>query len=654
MDNKYKDLFQPVKIGKVEIKNRIGMAAMGTNSDDERGIIKDNAVDYYAERAKGGAGLLISEAQLFVRFTDSIRHIQDGIGTEDQARQWGRAAEAAHKYGAKFCLQMMAGLGALSYPIPGLPVPAAACDMPNEIEPDIMCHGLTLDEVHLLVSEYGRVAKLAVDNGVDMIEINAHLGYLVDEFMTPLWNHRTDEYGGSFENRMRLPKEILESIRSNVGNDIPVIFKVSAYHDIEGGRTLEEGIEVCKYLESIGADALDIGVGNHFNEKHAVPYVFEENAYGMKAAAEIKKAVNIPVLNAGKYTPDLAEKAVRENGIDIVLFGRPMLADPDIANKIRNDEIDDIRPCMTCNDKCLGNIYLLIQKGIQEMITCAGNPRVGCEAAYPVRKTEHPKKVVVIGGGPAGMEAARVTAENGHNVTLYEKKDKLGGQLNWASHPRFKYRVGEFRDWQIRQLKKLGVRIELNKELKADSPELAEADKIFIALGSQPSIIPIKGYDLPNVVEVTYAHDHPECIKGNKIVVCGGGMSGCDAALDLAMDGKEVAIVEMASKLAQTETVIPNVLEMMREIEKYNITSYTDTKVQEFTENGIIAERNGEILSIPADTIIMSFGMKAEKKAAEDIQAKYPEAELLGDCMQGGGKIAGAVHSAFFAAQKVL
>lgn len=653
MSKKYQALFEPIKIGNVTIKNRIGMAAMGTNSDDENGIIMDSTVDYYEERAKGGAGLLISEAQLFVKFTDPIRDIQDGLGTEEQAKQWGRAAAGAHKYGAKFCLQMMAGLGVLSFPVPGMPVPMAPWDMPNELVPSVICHGMTVDEIHLLVSEYGRVAKLAVDNGVDMIEINAHLGYLIDEFMTPLWNRRTDEYGGSFENRMRLPREIYESIRNAVGPDIPIIFKVSAYHDIEGGRTLEEGIEVCKYLESLGVDALDIGIGQHFDEKHAVPYVFEEDSYGLPGASAIKNVVNIPILNAGKHTPALANKAVSDGLIDVALFGRPLLADPDLPNKIFADEIEDIRPCMCCNDKCLGNIYLLIQKGVHEMVTCAGNPRAGHEAEYPPRKTDSPKNVVIIGGGPAGMEAARVTAENGHSVTLYEKKSSLGGQLNWACHPRFKKRVEQFKDWQIRQLEKLGVSIVLNAEITPDSPELEAADKIFIAVGSNPFAPPIKGLDLTNVVEVTYSHDHPESVKGNKIVVCGGGLSGCDAALDLAMDGKDVTIIEMSDKLAQTETVIPNVLELMREIEKQNVTYHTQTKVLEMKEDRVIAEKDGQILELPADTIITAFGMKPEKEFAESFIKKYPTAEILGDCMENGGKIAGAIHSAFFAAQKV-
>ena len=225
--------------------------------------------------------------------------------------------------------------------------------------------------------------------------------------------------------------------------------------------------------------------------------------------------------------------------------------------------------------------------------------------------------------------------------------------MNWAAYPRFKNRVADFRDWQIRQLEKAGVNVVLNKALDANSPELENADKIFVAVGSKPAILPIKGHENSNVVEVTYSHDHSETIKGQKIVVCGDGMTGCDAAIDLAMDGKDVTIIEMASKLAQTEDVIPNVIEMMDEISKYNVKTYVNTKVVEFLEDKVIANCDGNIIEIPADTIITSFGMKPDYSFAETIIAKYPNAEALGDCTNSHSKIAGAIHSAFFAAYKV-
>jgi 2,4-dienoyl-CoA reductase-like NADH-dependent reductase (Old Yellow Enzyme family)/thioredoxin reductase len=644
MDNTYSKLFERTNIGKVEFNNRIGMAAMGTNSEDERGLMVDSQIQYYEERAKGGVGLIITEGQFVTRYTDPMRLNQTGVDSEMQTERWTKLAQAVHAHGVKVALQVICGLGRLSAAIPGAPQPTACSETPNLSTPGVMCRPLSVDEIHEVVACFDRAADRAVRAGMDMIEINAHLGYLLDEFMTPLWNHRTDEYGGSFENRMRFITEIVKAIRKAAGPDFPIIVKVGVWHDIEGGRTIEEGIEVCKYLESIGVDAIDVNIGQHENELHAVPYVYEKSGFALPYAEMVKQAVGIPVLNAGKHTPETARQAVENNQVDIVLFGRALIADAELANKLKYGNVEDIRPCMSCNQLCLGGYY------IGKAVSCAGNFVAGSEAKYKILKTSSPKNVVVIGGGPGGMEAARVAALKGHHVTLYEKGDKLGGQMNFACIPSFRWQVGALRDWLIRQLDKTGVEVVAGKEITADSPELAVADRIIVSLGAKPFVPPIKGSDLPNIVEVTDAHINPDKIKGNRVVIAGGGMSGCDCALENAMEGKEVTIVEMQPTLITDEVIMSIRLEMLHEFEKYGIRQLVNTKILEFKPDCVVLQNESGTFEVPMDTAVAAFGMKPEKSIAEAICAKYPTAVSIGDCNGIGVRIGGAIRGGFLAA----
>lgn len=643
MANKYDALFQPFSIGKVKLKNRIGMAPMGTNHEDSNGLMMDAQIAYYVERAKGGAGLILTEGQFVTRITDPMRAAQKGIDTDEQAQMWGKIAEEAHKYGAKVGVQLIGGLGFLSAAIPDAPQPTSASNTPNLGTPSVMCRELTVDEIHEIADAFGRCAGRAARVGVDMIEINAHLGYLLDQFMTPAWNHRTDMYGGSLENRMRFPKEIVEAIRSQAGPDVPIIFRIGIWHDCPNGRTLEEGIELCKYLEQIGVDALDLNIGQHLNEKHAVPYVYEPDGFAGEYVQKVKENIEIPVLCAGKHTPETALSAIENRQTDVVLFGRALVADPNLPDKLMDGKRDDIRPCMSCNQRCLGGFYL------GKPVSCAGNFLAGHELEYSMEKTKSPKKVAVIGGGPAGMEAARVAALKGHDVTLYEKSNKTGGELNAACVPKFKWRVGKFSSWLARELDKLGVDVVLNTEITADSPELRSVDHIIIALGAKPLILPIKGSESEHVVEVTELHAMPEKLRGNHIVVCGGGMSGCDCALDCAMDGRDVTIIEMTDSLIPGEKVYSNRLEMGYEFEKYGVKTMLNTRVMEFVPDGVVVENKDGTIRIPADTIITAFGMKPEKALADAIKDRYPSAVLVGECNIGGGQIGGAVESGFIA-----
>jgi 2-enoate reductase len=641
MKTNYPKLFERGSIGSLKLKNRIVMAPMGTFSENRDGYPSKAQIDYYEARAKGGLGMIISEVQYVTNKTDPWIDYITTADTDEQMKGWALLIEAIHAHGTKACLQLGCGLGRSAFPFDDQQMVSASA-VPSFYFPDMICRPLSVDEIHDIVGCYGRAARRALTAEADAVEIHAHAGYLIDQFMTPAWNKREDEYGGSFENRMRLITEVYHAIRKEVGPNFPVLVRMAAYHDFDGGRTLEESIEIAKYLESLGVDALDIDLGCYEEKQWIVPSIYTGQSCMADAAYEIKKVVSIPVLNAGTHTPETAEKALEEGKIDFAMFGRSVIADPDMPNKLLNNRPEDVRPCLFCNEICVGRLYQ------NRVISCGINPQAAFEANYPLTKVEEAKKVVVIGGGPGGMEAARVAALRGHDVTLYEKTDSLSGQLIPASGPVFKNRLKAFVQWEKTQLNKLGVKIYLNTEINENSPVLETADNIIVALGASPIIPPIKGIDKDNVIEVMKAHTNPEFIKGENILIAGGGMSGCDCALELAMEGKKVTIVEMQDSIA-AQALIDNRNPLMFKLRDYKVNILTNHKITEFTDKGAaVITPDGEAKELQADTVITAFGMRANGVLADKICDKYPTAAVVGDCNKVG-QVANAVRAAFFA-----
>lgn len=641
----YMNLFTPFKIGKMEVKNRIVMAPMGLNAAHPDGIIDDDEIHYFEERARGGTGLIIIGCQFLTKEL-AQGSLEGYLDSTYVIPQLTNLCEAVQKYGTKISAQLSCGTGknAFSNMLDNVPVSASA--IPSMFNPDLVCHALTVEEIHEIMKQFTFSAKLLKDAGFNAIEVHAHAGYLVDQFMSAVWNKRSDEYGGSTENRMRFAVEIVQAIRDAVGPDMPILFRIACKHHFEGGRTMEETLPMLKILESAGVDALDIDSGSYENIEYIFPPAYLGDACMEEVCAPVRKAVKMPLLNAGNHTPETAVKLIESGNADFVLFGRPLIADPYIAKKLLNGKRDEVRPCIRCNEDCIGRIITRLTK-----ISCSVNPIAGFENRINGNNVEKGKKVVVIGGGPGGMEAARSAAIAGNNVMLYEKDSDLGGQLKSAATPDFKSQLRELVTWYKRQMEILKVDIHLNTEVTEDLPELQKADAIIIATGASPLIPKINGIE--NSIDIITAHTNKDKLKGNKIIYCGGGLSACDSALETAMEGKKTAIIEMQDEVAIEDHFI-NKAALIPMLKQNDVEIHTGHKITEITSKGVKAvTKDGKEVLIEGDTVVLALGMKSNHSLIDKIDTKYhTKTRIIGDC-QKVSRVGNAIREGFYAGQYI-
>jgi len=641
----YMKLFTPFKIGKMEVKNRIVMSPMGLNAAHPDGRIDDDEIHYFEERARGGAGLIIMGCQFL---TEELAQgsLEGYLDKTHVIPQLTNLCEAVQKYGTKISAQLSCGTGKNAFSTMLKDVPVSASPIPSMFNPDLLCRALTVEEIQEIMKQFHFSAKLLKNAGFDAIEVHAHAGYLVDQFMSAVWNKRTDEYGGTPEKRMRFAVEIVQSIRDAVGPDFPILFRIACKHHFEGGRTIEETIPMLKMLEDAGVDALDIDSGSYENIEYIFPPAYLGDACMEDVCEPARKAVSIPILNSGNHTPETAVRLIESGNADFVMFGRPLIADPEIPKKLLKGKRKEVRPCIRCNEDCIGRIITRLTK-----ISCSVNPVAGFEGRIKDKKDEESKKVVVIGGGPGGMEAARSAAIAGHKVKLFEKDNSLGGQLKSAATPDFKSQLRELVEWYKHQMVIHNVDVQLNTEVTEDSPELAEADAIIVATGAIPLMPGIKGIE--NAVDIISAHANPDRLKGERIVYCGGGLSACDSALETAMKGKKAAIVEMLDDIAVDDHFI-NKAALVPMLKRYGVEIYTGHKVIEITSNGVKAlTTDGKEVFIESDTIVAALGMKPNNTIAEKIASKYHlKARVIGDCIQVG-KVGNAIREGFYAGRYI-
>lgn len=641
----YDVLFTPYRIGKMEVKNRIVMAPMGLNAAHPDGTIDNDEIHYFEERARGGTGLILIGCQFL---TEKLAQgsLEGYLDSTHVIPQLTNLCEAVQKYGAKISAQLSCGTGKNAFANMMGEAPVSASAIPSMFNPDLICHALTVEEIHRIMEQFSFSAKLLKDAGFDAIEVHAHAGYLVDQFMSAVWNHRKDEYGGSPEKRMRFALEIVQAIRSAVGPDLPILFRIACKHHFKGGRTLEETMPLLKMLEQAGVDALDVDSGSYENIEYIFPPAYLGDACMQEVCKPAREAVNIPVMNAGNHTPETAVRLIESGNADFIMMGRALIADPELANKLMEGRRSEVRPCIRCNEDCIGRIITRLTK-----ISCSVNPAAGFERRTCIEKSKRPKRVVVVGGGPGGMEAARTAALKGHIVSLYEKESELGGQLRGAVTPDFKSQLRELLFWYRQQMELLGVDVHLNSEITEESSELKEADAIIVATGAVSAAPKIKG--IQHAVDIIAAHLNPALLKGERIVYCGGGLSACDSALETARSGKKVSIVEMLDEVAMNDHFI-NRAALLPALKESRVELYTGCEVVEILPNGVKGrEKDGGEVYLEADTVVSAFGMLPNTETARAIDGKYhKKTRLIGDCNQIG-KVGGAVRSGYYAALSI-
>ena len=639
MDNKYAKLYEPIQLGNVTLKNRFIMAPMST-CDNLGFHMTDTMIRFVEERAKGGVAMIMTECQAVDKI-DSMTSNYKTAGTPNQEKEWKNFNQRVKRHGVKTCVQLGAGAGQNTV-VPPFVKALSASELPLYFKPNKHTTAMTVKQIHELVTTFGKVAASAKRAGFDAVEIHAHTGYMLDQFISACWNHRTDEYGGSVENRARIVVEIIEEIRKNVGPEYPIILRVSMDHKMPNQRTPEESMELIKVIDKTSLTAYDVDLGCYGSGAWGVTPDYYGDAAFLPAARTIRKVTDKPVMCAGAHTPDTALEAVEKGEIDYVMIGRQLIADPQFLNKVQEGRMEDVRPCLRCNNYCICHFFKLIP------LSCAVNPAAADEEMMNITRTVKPQNVVVIGGGPGGMEAAILAANAGHRVTLYDKADKLGGQMNVASTPSFKGQMKKLLAYLEREVEKSGAEVVLNTAITPDSPELSKADQIVVALGADPIFPKIPGIDRNNVIEVQEAHtSRAQDIKGEKIVVLGGGFSGCEMALELAQEGKQVTLVEMTDKLAAKANP-ENGTALRLLLNQYKVIQRLKTKVVSFADDGVVVETNdGRQETIPADTAIVAFGTRPQSAAAQAIKERYPQAVIVGDCTGEVGLVGDAIHDAY-------
>ena len=670
MDVKYDALFTPWKIGNVEIKNRIVLCPMGGTSlfgwFELTGCKFDKeAAKFFLERANNNVGLIIP----------GIAPLRDTF--------WGKwlwqnpkmfedlkpFVDQIHATGAKIFIQLTAGMGR-SWAITELIAPmhknkllrkiikpiidtnhelASPSPLPSRWDPEITTPEMTKEQIHEIIEAFAKTAKLCKDAGVDGVEVHAvHEGYLLDQFTMEWTNKRTDEYGGSFENRYRFPVEVVQAIKESCGKDFPVSLRYSVESKVkdfrsgavpgevyeEKGRCMAESERAAKYLQDAGYDMLNADNGTYDSWYWAHPPMYMPQNCNLEDVAHIKQFVDIPVVCAGRMEPDVGAQAVAEGRIDAVGVARQFLADPQWITKMIDERLEDIRPCICCHAGCFnfssskGHANTQDLSDTMGLARCALNPETMQSEKYYIKPAKKAKNIAVIGGGIGGMEAAILLSKRGHKVTLYEKTGELGGVFIAAAAPSFKEKDKALIAWYKRELAKQPVTVKMNTEVTGI--EALGADEVIIATGSTPNRIPVSGIE-KGIEAIDFLRGRKEV--GQKVAIIGGGLTGCEIAYELYLQGKTPVIVEMQDDLITTKGVCLANTSFLRDFFNANkVEVHLETALKAIDDTGVtVADKDGNQRHIDCDNVILSTGYRSAP-----IAKKGRHVHILGDAQKVG------------------
>ena len=642
MNHNFPNMFSPINIGTVTVPNRFVVPPMGNNFANTDGSMSERSAAYYEARAKGGFGLITIESTVVYKQAKGGPR-KPCLFSDEVVPSFKRVADACHAYGAKVSIQLQHAGPEGNSKLTGYPLKAASAIAPSagrEI-PEAM----PTEEVYRLIECYGDAARRAQLAGIDMVEVHCAHGYLVSTFISARTNKRTDEFGGCFENRMRLPRLIIENIRKKTGGNMPILCRINARDEGDGGVDVHDAAAIAAYLEQVcGVDAIHVTRSIHIHDEFMWAPNITHGGFNAELGAEIKRAVSVPVILVGRFTePQYAELLVKQGRADLIAFGRQSIADPELPNKARNGQLEKLTPCIACLLGCVPNML----QG--RPITCAMNPCVGREAE--LKPAEVRKNVVVIGGGPGGMYAARLCALRGHSVTLLEKDAELGGHFLVASYPPGKGEIsGAIRSFIV-NCREAGVDIRTGTEATPELVASLKPDAIIIATGSVPLRLPIPGLDSCGC---STAEDvlTGKADTGKRVLVVGGGMVGCECVEFLTEREHIVDMVEMKPVIG--EDIVPEARKyIMANLEKHKVLQRVNARVKQFYADGVdfTDTVTGEDAAMRGyDSVVLAMGYRSNNTLEEQLKDLAPQVIVIGEARQAPGNSMEATGDALNAA----